>query len=212
MKRAIIFYNGDKADLTSAKRYINNSDYIICADGGTELALKLGLTPHTIIGDFDSLSKETRKNLVEKQIDWVTFPKEKDETDSELALSYAIKKGYTNLLIFGLFGTRLDHMLTNIFALSYLEEKGITVMFVEGAQEIQVTRSTINIKGNIGDLVSLIPLQSDIKNVKTTNLAYKLLKENLHFGFSRGISNVMTAKEATVSISDGLLLVIHTKL
>jgi thiamine pyrophosphokinase len=211
MKRALIFYNGNLTDLSYAKRYITETDYIICADGGTEHALKLGLTPHTIIGDLDSLSKDTRKQLVKKQIDWVTFPKEKDETDSELALTYAMKKGYTNLLIFGLFGTRLDHMLTNIFALSYLEEKGITVTFVEGKQEIRVTRNTITVNGNRGDLVSLVPLQSDIENVRTTNLAYKLMRENLHFGFSRGISNVMIAKKAEISITSGLLLVIHTR-
>jgi thiamine pyrophosphokinase len=211
MKRAIIFYNGDLSDVRRAKEYIKKSDFIICADGGARFVQKLNIIPHVIIGDFDSLPISSQKKLEKHSIEWVRFPREKNETDSELALNYAIEKGFKTILVFGLFGSRMDHMLTNIFALSYLEQKGIKVSFVEGNQELQVTQDIVQLRGEIGDLISLIPLKGDVKSVTTKNLQYKLANENLYFGLSRGISNVMTGKTAEVSIRDGLLLVIHSK-
>lgn len=211
MKRAVIFYNGDLSDISRAKKYINPTDYLIGVDGGTEKILKLGLKPNIIIGDLDSLPEKTKQKLQNKQIEWITFNPEKNETDSELALRHAIKKGYTSITVFGFFGSRLDHLLTNIFALSYFSEKNLDVLFVEGNQEIQIIKKEITLKGTPGDLVSLIPLQGNVTEVTTTNLQYPLQKEDLYFGYSRGISNVMLTKTAKVSIKSGHLLVIHTK-
>jgi thiamine pyrophosphokinase len=211
MKQAIIFYNGDLSDMSHAKKYCKDAKLIVCADGGAQHAFKLKIIPHVIIGDFDSLSEILQKKLKKFPIEWIRFPKEKDETDSELAMNYAIEKGYKHIVVFGLLGSRIDHFITNIFALSYLEQKGINVTFIEGDQEIKVTRSTIQLNGKIGDLISLIPLQGNVKHVTTTNLQYKLANEELLFGYSRGISNVMTNESAEVSIKDGLLLVIHSK-
>jgi thiamine pyrophosphokinase len=211
MKRAIIFYNGDLSDIHRAKEYIKKSDFIICADGGARFVQKLNIVPQVIIGDFDSLPESSQRQFEKQPIEWVRFPTEKNETDSELALNYAIENGFKTIIVFGLFGSRMDHLLTNIFALSYLELKGIKVSFVEGNQEMQITQDIVQLKGEIGDLISLIPLKGDVKSVTTKNLQYKLKSENLYFGYSRGISNVMTAKTATVSINEGLLLVIHNK-
>jgi thiamine pyrophosphokinase len=210
MKRAVLFLNGDRSDVSRAAKYIKQTDLIIAADGGTEHLLTLGLLPHIIIGDNDSLSEKTRKALHNKPIVWKVFKKEKDETDSELALQYIVEEGYKDILVFGLLGTRIDHFLTNIFILAELKEKGINVLFLEGNQEIQVIGEKIHLKGNAGDLISLIPLKGDASGVSTTKLQYPLKNEQLFFGYSRGISNVMTDKTATVTIKKGLLLVIHS--
>jgi thiamine pyrophosphokinase len=211
MKRAIIFYNGDLSDLTNAKKYIKPDDYIICADGGTRYALALGLKPNTILGDLDSLSSELQESLKDQEIEWITYNKEKDETDSELALIHAIEKGYTTILLFGVFGSRIDHMLTNIFALEYLLKNNIEATIIEGLKEIRVIDKSITLHGKVGDLLSLVPLQKTVKKVKTENLQYPLHHEDLFFGYSRGISNVFTKSTAEVSIESGKLLVIHEK-
>jgi thiamine pyrophosphokinase len=211
MKRAIIFYNGDLSDLTNAKKYIKSDDYIICADGGTRYALALGLKPNLILGDFDSLAPELQESLKNQEIDWIEYSKEKDETDSELALQHAIKKGYTSILLFGVFGSRVDHMLTNIFALAHLLKNNIDTTIIEGNKEIRVIDKSITLHGKAGDLLSLIPLNGNVKKVKTENLQYPLHHEDLLFGYSRGISNVFTKSHAEVSIESGLLLVIHEK-
>jgi thiamine pyrophosphokinase len=211
MKRAIIFYNGDLSDFRNAKKYIKETDFIICADGAAKHALKLRIKPCIIIGDFDSLSKTDQKKIAKQKIEFVKFKKEKDETDSELALQYALKKGFKTFLLFGLLGSRIDHMLTNIFALDYLSNGKTDITIIEGYQEIRLIKNKIKLIGKKGDLVSLIPFNGDSKKVTTKNLKYPLKNEDLKFGYSKGISNVFIENFAEVSLESGSLLVIHTK-
>lgn len=212
MKRAIIFYNGDLSDLHNAKQYIYQTDYIICADGGAKHAINLGIEPNVIIGDFDSLPKADQKQFLKENIQFITYQKEKDETDSELALKYAIEKGYKTILLFGVFGSRIDHMLTNIFALGYLLNTNVDVTIIENNQEIRLIKKSIKLKGKKGDLVSLLPFKEDAIKVTTKNLYYPLKNENLKFGYSRGISNVFIKNDVEISVEEGLLLVIHTRI
>lgn len=212
MKRAIIFYNGDLLVTDSAKEYIQPTDFIICADGGAKHALQLGIKPNIIIGDFDSLSELDRKNFANQNIEFVSYNKDKDETDSELALKYAIKKGYKDILLFGVLGTRLDHMMTNIFALDYLLKINADITLIENNQEIRLINKSIKLKGKKGNLISLIPFKGDAKKVTTKNLQYPLNNEDLKFGYSRGISNVLLKNTVEISLQEGLLLVIYTKL
>lgn len=210
-RRAVIFYNGDLSDLQGAKVYIKPTDYIICADGGARHALALGLKPHIILGDFDSLSKDLREELSGKSIEWIRYNKEKDETDSELALAHAIEKGYKTILLFGVLGSRLDHMLTNIFALDYLTRLDADVTIIEGRKEIRLIHDHIQLHGKTGDLVSLIPFREAAKKITTKNLQYPLTDEDLLFGYSRGISNVFIQPTVEISLKGGALLVIHEK-
>lgn len=211
MKRAVIFYNGDLSDLQKAKAYIKPTDYIICADGGARHAWELGLKPHIILGDFDSLSKDLQEEFSDKSIEWIRLNTEKDETDSELALLHAIEKGYRTILLFGVFGSRLDHMLTNIFALDYLIKLNVDVTIIEGKKEIRVINDRIKLYGKTGDLVSLIPFKETAKRVTTKNLRYPLTDEDLLFGYSRGISNVFMKPNVEIWVKGGMLLVIHEK-
>jgi len=210
MKRAIIFYNGNLSDFRNAKQYIKKTDYIICADGGAKHALELSIKPDIIIGDFDSLSKQEQKKFSEEQIAYVKYKTEKDETDSELALQYALDKGFKTIFLFGILGSRIDHMLTNIFALDYLLSVKAAVTIIEGNQEIRLIRNKIKLQGKKGDLVSIIPFKSDAKKVTTKNLKYPLKNADLKFGYSRGISNVLEKDTAEISLASGSLLVIHT--
>lgn len=211
MKRAIIFLNGDLANLKTVIQHLKTSDYIIGVDGGAKHALQHEINLDVVIGDFDSLSKQDQKKLAKKQISFITYKKEKDETDSELALRYAIKKGYKTILLFGVLGTRIDHMLTNIFSLDYLLNADADVRIIEGNQEIQLIRNKIKLTGKKGDLVSLLPFKGDAQKVTTKNLTYPLKNEDLLFGYSRGISNEFIKETAEISIKQGLLLVIHTR-
>ena len=211
MKRAIIFYNGDLSNFKRAKQYIKSTDYIIGVDGGARNILKLGIKPNVIIGDFDSLSKTYQEKFAKQKVELVKFDREKDETDSELAIKYAIENGYKTILLYGVLGSRIDHTLINIFALDYLLNKNADVTIIEGHQEIRLVKNKIKLTGKNGDLVSLIPFNGDVKKVITKNLKYPLKNEDLKFGYSRGISNVFTKNTVEISLQNGSLLVIHTR-
>ncbi len=79
----------------------------------------------------------------------------------------------------------------------------------EPGQRAWLVRSETVIEGTVGDMVSLVPLGGDVKIRATVGLHWPLVNEVLRVGPSRGISNIMTESEASVSVESGLLLCIH---
>lgn len=212
MKKAIIFCHGDLPRPKKVLTHIKKGDLIICANGGTNHVLKLRLIPHVIIGDHDSLPLRSKKKLKDSSVKFIKHLIDKDQTDSELAIDYAVKKGFKNILVFGAFGKRLDHSLANLFLPTCLKYKTIKIIYIHGDQEIFITKNQCTIKGKKGDLLSLIPLKEDCLGVTTKGLKWPLKNSVLSFGKTRGISNVFTDKKAEIRIKKGLLLAIHTRL
>jgi len=210
MKRAVIFLHGNKPSKELVKKYVKKSDTIICADGGTIWAVECGLHPDVYIGDLDSITPELYKKLQKKEnIEWHTFEKEKDETDSELAIKYAIKRGFGEILLFSVFGNRVDHVLANLTLFSVLSNKKTQIKIIEGDQEIYFVKNKLELDGKIGEYISLIPLQTDV-TVLTNGLKWELKGSILKYGKTCGISNEFIQTTAEVLVKNGTLLVIHT--
>lgn len=209
MKKAVIFLNGDKTDISRVKKIIDKNTFIIGCDGGTQHAIDLGLTPHVILGDMDSVSDELKKKLEDKKVKLIQFPTKKDNTDAELALMYAIKQGCNEIILTGILGTRIDHMLATIHMLANPKFKNIYLRIIEGNQNMYIVRKSIKITGKKGDIASLIPLNGNSTGITTKNLAYTLQGETLQGWQTLGISNVMTKNTATISLANGVLLVVH---
>jgi thiamine pyrophosphokinase len=209
--RAIIIAGGVVAESDGWKRWIDDGDWILGADGGAARALAWGMTPHVVIGDMDSLPEEDRAVLEDRGSKFVEHPRAKDETDLELALAYAVEHGAREIVIFGALGGRLDHTLANILLLALPALQGVRARVVDGDQEALLLRSggVAVLQGRPGDLVSLLPLAGDAGGVTTRGLAWALEGETLRLGFSRGVSNEMTGDEARIALQDGLLLVVH---
>ncbi|MBU1500337.1 thiamine diphosphokinase, partial [Patescibacteria group bacterium] len=106
MKRAIIFSNGELADISRLK--IKKTDLLIGVDGGTKQILK----PDIIIGDFDSLT------AIPENVPLIMHPKDKDFTDTELALQFCEKQNIKEVILVGFLGRRLDHLIANLMSLS----------------------------------------------------------------------------------------------
>lgn len=209
MKRAVVFLNGDGLPKKRVLKFIKKTDFIIAADGGAKQALASGLTPDVVIGDFDSLGTSIQKKLKPPKTNFVTFPKDKDQTDSELAIEYALSQGFKEIIIMGMNGSRLDHMLGSLlFTVHHTKNTLITV--IEKVQVIFVVRRKLNIKGRKGDYVSLIPMTAKANGVSTSGLKYPLHNALLPFGKTLGISNELISSTAAISIYNGILLAIHT--
>ncbi|WP_058485321.1 thiamine diphosphokinase [Defluviitalea phaphyphila] len=209
--KVLIFAGGDIENYSFYKKYINQSDYIICADRGIEHTKKLGVNPSIIIGDLDSASKNTIEFYKNKNILFKTFSSKKDKTDTELALDYAINKGAKEIFIAGGIGNRLDHTLGNIHLLYYSLQRNVRTKIINEYNEIILIDNEVTIYGQENDIVSLIPFSMEVKGIYTKGLYYALKGENLKSGSSLGISNVMTTSQAHISIKSGLLLVIKSK-
>jgi len=209
MKRAIIIVNGDLANLSYVQKKLRKTDLIICVNGGTKHAMQINIIPHVVIGDMDSLSDEIKLRLSQEKIKWIPFAPEKELTDTELALEYAQKKHISEIVICGILGSRMDHLLSNIFLAGKLSNNKLLISIIEGKQQIYFVHKTLLLTTRQNDLISLIPFSTDCMGVSTHGLKYVLSNETLYFGKSRGVSNVAMGKVVQIEVKKGLLMAIH---
>jgi thiamine pyrophosphokinase len=207
--RAVVFANGDLPSPLEARALLRPGDYIIAADGGTRHALAVGVVPNAVVGDQDSLSQEDRVRIEAAGARLIGFSARKDETDLELALYHAADVGATQIAILGAVGGRLDQTLANMLLLALPELRGIDVRVVSGCQTaFLVSESTgrVMIDGELGDIVSLIPVGGDARGVTTEGLEWPLCGDTLRFGPARGVSNVLVDRHASVGVRQGQVL------
>jgi thiamine pyrophosphokinase len=207
--RAIVIANGHVGDSEASRVKSWPHDLVICADGGTQHALTLGLVPDVVIGDLDSLDGDLRARLEGGGCQFLVHPTRKDETDLELALRYAVDHGADEILLLGALGGRMDQTLANVLLLALPELAGIKTRIVAGDQEMFLIRDQASIEGQVGDTVSLLPIAGDVTGITTDGLEYPLQRGTLKFGSTLGVSNALTAPVAQVQEERGLLLCVH---
>lgn len=209
-QRAVLFANGEIQNWDKISGYLLTGALIIAVDGGAAHCLRLKLHPDVLIGDLDSVDASQVEALAASGTQIQKYPADKDETDLELAIQYALERGAQELILFGGLGGRLDHTLGNLALLFHPMLRGKNVSIVEGNLEISAFQDKKILKGHPGDIVSLIPWGGDAAGVTTQRMKYPLKEETLVQYKTRGISNVMLADTAEVRIQGGALLCVHT--
>ncbi|MEM4723663.1 MAG: thiamine diphosphokinase [Candidatus Hadarchaeum sp.] len=211
--RAIIVANGQVEEGEQYSGLVRTGDLIIAADGGVMIALQLGLQPGVVVGDLDSLPSEMRLELEKQGCQFVHHPTRKDETDTELAIRYALEQGAEEIVLLAATGDRLDHTLANVFLLGMPQLEGKKAKIIASRTEVWLLRGgeELYIEGKPGDIVTLLPLGQDAVGITSSGLEWALHDDTLRFGPARGVSNVMTAERARVSLRTGLLLVFRVQ-
>jgi len=209
--KALIIANGVLEDLALWQEELHGAELIVAADGGAGHARRLGLRPHAVVGDVDSLDPETAHWLQENGVPIFRHPAAKDETDLELALLYAAEAGAEEILILGALGGRLDHALANVHLLALDQLAGRRVWLLGADLRAFLLRAGEegHLSGQVGDTVSLLPLTAQARGIHTAGLRWALHGATLRMGAARGVSNEMTAPQASVRLEEGLLLVVH---
>jgi thiamine pyrophosphokinase len=173
----------------------------------------LGIHPHALIGDLDSTPQSLVEEWKEKGVEIIRHPQRKDKTDLEIALEYAQEKGANEIHVYGALGERLDMTLGNILLLAH-PDLNCEIKIICENEVLSVVRggSTLILEGRKGDRVSLLPLLPTTAGITTKDLEYPLQEGKLEYGTTRGISNLMKTDQAVISLREGLLCVIHTKI
>jgi thiamine pyrophosphokinase len=210
--RILIFANGVLPDPEAARLLLQPGDWIICADGGSRHVRTLGLTPRTVIGDLDSLDESDRRSYEAQGVQLLAHPRDKDETDLELALSHALSLGPRSIVIVAALGARVDHMLGNISLLSDSRLDSLDCCLDDGIDRLLICRTSASVDGLPGDLVSLLPWGGAAVGVRTDGLRWALHGETLYPERSRGISNEILHPPARIRLESGALLIVHHRL
>jgi thiamine pyrophosphokinase len=104
----------------------------------------------------------------------------------------------------------LDHSAASLLLLASPEWQGLRMRLIDGRQSAEVLQGgrSLQLIGQPGDTVSLLPLSGDTEGITTSGLEYPLSDENLRFGSTRGVSNTLLSSQAEVYLGQGLLLVV----
>jgi thiamine pyrophosphokinase len=210
--KTVVVAHGDVA--ASDRDEAAGADMVIAADGGALALERWGIVPQLVVGDLDSLGEKRAAQLGRLGAKVVEFPAAKDESDLELALRHALATGADDIVLLGIFaGARLDHALANAMLVADPAYRGTGLRAVFGTTQVRAIHSGegLDLDAPAGTTVTLLPVGGDATGVRTTGLRYPLDDETLRFGRSRGLSNVVTARAASVSIENGILLVIEIR-
>lgn len=206
--KAVIFAGGYIGNYEKVRKYLSGSDLIICADSGARHAFNMGIIPDLLVGDMDSISPASMEKVKQLGIKSQGFSSEKDYTDTELALDIALKQGAREAILLGGLGDRPDHSLANIFLIVSFKKLGLKLKLADENWEMFLIDRPVEVSGEKGNILSLIPISPEVTGVSTEGLYYPLKGETLFMGPARGISNVFLGNTAKVGIKEGMLLAV----
>lgn len=201
-KTALVIANGKK--VKGLKALAEKADYVICADGGLKNAAKEGIRPDCIIGDFDSAGNGLVLGYPSAKL--ISFPRDKDMTDTELAILHARSLGFRKIVLACALGLRIDHELANVFLLQRF--RGLLSIIGDGF-EMSVAGKKERFNARIGSIVSLFALGGDAEGVSASGLRFPLKDARVRAGSSLGVSNVASEKSVRLSVRKGSLLVVR---
>jgi thiamine pyrophosphokinase len=209
-KRIIIFTGGSLGDW--ALQLIEPGDYLIGADGGALFLVSNGYQPDLSLGDFDSVTIDELAAIRTASKETLAYdPIDKDFTDTELAWKYAIDKNPDQLLLVGGLGTRFDHTLANVHLLRQTVEQGIDAWIIDKHNRIRLLANQATLSHSEFTYISLLPLTAAVKGITLDGFQYPLIDATLEIGQSLGISNKLQADTGSITIGEGLLLIIESR-
>jgi thiamine pyrophosphokinase len=139
--RALIVADGDMPARDVIDRLIGSPDdglLIVAADGGSLKAEQRGLSVQVTVGDVDSLAPAEVDRLRGAGVEVIVHPAAKDESDTELAVREAIRRGAQSIVVVGAFGgRRIEHTLANVLLLTLPELAGMDVVLADGASTVR---------------------------------------------------------------------------
>lgn len=212
MQRIVLALHGEPGIPERIAGCLNGQDHIVCADGGAQYLLDIGVVPHAVFGDFDSSSPELIRELEERGVTLHKFPQDKDQTDFELALDHCLERPERELIVLFPFGGRVDHFLTNLFCLIREVERGRTVILYDGRTwcKILYGPASTELAHDRGERLSLIPLSESVIGVTLTECKWPLDRATLLKGSGRTLSNVVPRTGASLSFERGCMMAIQS--
>ncbi|MDO4336990.1 MAG: thiamine diphosphokinase [Eubacteriales bacterium] len=190
---------------------------LLAADKGLEFFMDAGIVPDTAVGDFDSLSAEGKRFLKDSgngKMEILRLKPEKDDSDTQSAVNYAVGKGAKDIVILGATGSRIDHVLANIGLLSMGKELGVRISLVDERNRISLIESGTILKRNeqFGDFVSFFPVGAEVSGLTLKGFKYPLSGYQLRPSDSGlTVSNEIQEETAEVTFTEGTLLMIMSR-
>lgn len=213
-ERCVIIGGAPIGNYERIRSYLRDDDYFIYCDSGLRHMEALGAEPDLIVADFDSYSDP------HLDVETIVLPVAKDDTDTVHAEKEGIARGFTDFLLIGVFGARLDHTLVNAYVLFDLDARGLKAAAVDDYSEFEVISSKTGADGETVPgrtfieerypFFSLLNMTGKARGITITGAKFPVEDAEITSEYQYATSNeVLPGQTAEVTIRDGRLLVIR---
>ena len=192
----------EKKKMTQVEIQKNKDGFIIAIDKGADHLHKIGLKGDMLLGDLDSMN-ESLKDIYKDKI--LKLPVVKDDTDTAVALDYAIENGGDDIIIYAALGARFDHTYANLLLLKRALDKNVRCRLVDEQNIVELHKKSFDIENMNNKTVSFFSFDNPI-NITLKGFYYTLDNYCLERFDPLGVSNVVTCDKASVKFDEGVLL------
>ena len=204
MGTCLIISGGDFSPIPDNIHY----DYVIACDHGYDHARTLKIKPDLVVGDFDSCDTQV-SDLGDIPVR--EFPSHKDDSDTMLAIRYALSAGYKHVIICCALGGRLDHTLANIQSMAFVASHGGECELVSTSEYLRTfTGGVLHLPRKDGYSLSVYSLSDKCTNVSIYGSAYDIREATITNTLPLGLSNYWKNESVTLTMSDGILLIVES--
>jgi len=204
----LIVTNGNVDYTENIRKAIPRIDYIICADGGIKHLSKFNLWPDLIVGDLDSAEIHALEYYINSGVKLKRFSPDKDKTDTHIAVECAVEAGAKHVTLLGALGSRFDHSYANIMLLYRMRKSGMKAKIIDNHNHIVLSEEVIEIEGDEGQLLSVLPFGGEAFIAETHGLKYPIINRVLPLDDPYGVSNVLSMPKAVIEVKSGCVLVV----
>jgi len=190
--------------------HIPDDAYVIAADSGVDHARAVGLIPKEVVGDFDSISRRGLK-WAHQHATVHEYSPEKDDTDTQLAISLAVRRVPARLIVISGGGDRLDHTLAVIGALLDEDVTSIPDVSLQWGDNLATIlhgpgRATLT--PPLNSTLSVMALSAPCNGITITGTKWSLDDESLSVLSGRGVSNIVEG-DVAITVREGVLAIFH---
>lgn len=203
-RRCIVIAGAPCADVPFVRQTVRADDFVICADRGYAVAQAAGVSPHLLVGDFDSYTGE-----LPADVERLTLPADKDYSDTYHAAEAGFQRGFRRFVLLNATGGRLDHTLANLSVLEWLAGCGGEGRILSREEEIRLlTTGAHPFAGCSGLTFSVFPFGCTDVTLTYSGAKYPLRHGVLRHDSARGLSNIFLDDAACITVESGQALVI----
>ena len=202
-RHALVVGNGEPPSKQLFDALMGDGPLLMCADGGADTATGYGYEPDYIVGDLDSAGEEAKRGLPADRL--VLVDADDTGTDLQKVLRQAEQLGVTEAVLVGVTGRRTDHTLWNLSLLKSFRDR-IGLRIVDDYCDLRLIGKGIRFRAQIGQKISLCPLDGEVRGIRTAGLKFPLTDEALVPGGRDGISNEVVENPVEITVGEGELL------
>lgn len=202
--RCVVVGGAEIQNYDRVRAYLRPEDWLIYCDSGLRHLDGIGAAPDLIVGDFDSWENPHARS------ETIVLPVVKDDTDTAFAVKEALRRGYSDFLLVGVIGGRLDHCLANLQLLYLLDGLGKTALALDDRSEIEVVSRAPAFVAPRFPFFSLLNLTGEARGVCIEGAKYCLTDASVPCDDPYAVSNEpLPGQTAKITVGSGRLLLIR---